>query len=133
MNPVNLLTQEQAELRRLEDYLINRISQLDRQLEELTESQEHLVIVEHYLKDTEAPFIVLSYFSTVEWYIHRQSQELLSLSDISHDLIRLVRQLKWLKSPFRTDPGSFAQGSSSNAVARPESPPAEVLSSTAGA
>jgi hypothetical protein len=60
MNPDNFLSQEQAELRREEDYLINRISQLDRNLEALTETQEHLVIVEDCLKKTEAPFMALS-------------------------------------------------------------------------
>jgi hypothetical protein len=93
MNPDNFLSQEQAELRREEDYLINRISQLDRNLEALKETQEHLVIVEVYLKKTEAPFMALSYFGTVEWYIGKQRQELLSLSDIIGDLRRLVRHL----------------------------------------
>ncbi len=94
MNSVNLLSQDQAQLLRLKEYLVDHVSKLDLQLEVLSTTQEELTIIKDYLEKTAAPFLVLSYLNTAERYLGKQQQELLSLSDISGDLIMLVRQLK---------------------------------------
>jgi hypothetical protein len=66
MNSDNILSQEKANLLRLKEYLVDRISKLGLQLEAISETQENLAIVKDYLGKTAAPFIALSYLGTIE-------------------------------------------------------------------
>jgi hypothetical protein len=94
MNPEDFLSQEQAPLRRIEITLIDHVSELDLILEVLYETQEHLVIVQDYLKKTSASFIALSHFGFIESHLARQRREILNLLDITREVLNFVRQLK---------------------------------------
>jgi hypothetical protein len=123
MSSFNLVSPVQGQFLRLEESLVDHISKLDLQLESLSTAQEELFIVKDYLERTEAPFLVLSHLHTAERFLGKQRQELLSLSNISSELIMLVRQLRRLKSiPQKDTDSSVVAASSLSVLASAASP-----------
>ena len=116
MPSFNLVSPDQAQFLRLEESLVDRVSKVNLQLESLSTAQEELLIVKDYLERTEATFCALSYLHTVEQFLGKQCQELLSLSYTSGELITLVWQLKRLKSFPQPDTDSSAAAASSSSV-----------------
>jgi hypothetical protein len=124
MSSFNLVSPVQGQFLRLEESLVDHISKLDLQLESLSTAQEELFIVKDYLERTEAPFLVLSNLHTAERFLGKQCQELLSLSNISSELIMLVRQLRRLKSIPQTDTDSSVVAASSSSILASTASPA---------
>ena len=81
-------------LRRIELTLISSLSQLDIQLQRLSETQEQLIITTDYLHQSSAPLIVLSSIGFTDSYLARQRTEISVATDSIREIIRLLRELQ---------------------------------------
>jgi len=81
-------------LRRIELTLISNLSQLDIQLQRLSETQEQLIITTDYLQQSSDPLIVLSSIGFTDSYLARQRTEISAATDAIREIIRLLRELQ---------------------------------------
>jgi hypothetical protein len=94
MNYPTFALRDHVNLRRIEFNLIARLNQLDINLETIDDIQEKLIITQDYLQQTSAPFIILSNIGFLEGYLDRQHLEMVAVTDVIRELIRIIQDLR---------------------------------------
>jgi hypothetical protein len=94
MNYPTFTLRDHVNLRRIEFNLIARLNQLDINLETIDDIQEKLIITQDYLQQTSAPFIILSNIGFLEGYLDRQHLEMVAVTDVIRELIRIIQDLR---------------------------------------